>query len=171
MVTNGLCICTWSHLRHIGRLRNILSFREWLQEDKEREKRGDQEIRMRPLGNREEGSEKPMFSVLSCIRIHYAAPYRILPPLSSKLLSFSLVFFISLSSFSLNFSLPVSSATRYRTLSGPLPSQGPGQHFSWFPWLLFYISGVLSYVCLRFFFKNTWENMKMQPDEIIANIQ
>lgn len=159
MVTNGLCICTWSHLRHIGRLRNILSFREWLQEDKEREKRGDQEIRMRPLGNREEGSEKPMFSVLSCIRIHYAAPYRILPPLSSKLLSFSLVFFISLSSFSLNFSLPVSTAIRYRTLSGPLPSQGPGQHSSRFPWLLFYISGVLSYVFVSDFSSKTPEKI------------
>ncbi len=139
MVTNGLCICTWSHLCHIGRLKNILSFQEWLQEDKEREKRVDQEIRMRPLGNREGGQWKA--DVLSCIRIHYAAPYRILPPLSSKLLSFSLVFFISLSFFSLHFSLPVSSATRYRTLSGPLPS--PGQHFSWFSWLLFYIAGVL----------------------------
>ncbi len=111
---------------------------------------------MRPLGNREEGSEKPMFSVLSCIRIHYTAPYRILPPLSSKLLSFSLVFFISLSSFSLNFSLPVSSATRYRTLSGPLPSQGPGQSLLPVFLVAFYISGVLSYdLCLRFFFKNT----------------
>jgi len=83
---------------------------------------------MRPLGNRQKGCEKLMFSVLSCIRIHYPAPYRILPPLSSKLLSFSLVYSISLSSFSLNPALPVSSATRYRTLSEPLPSHGPGQH-------------------------------------------
>lgn len=102
---------------------------------------------MRLLGNREKGCEKLMFSVLSCIRIHYPAPYRILPPLSSKLLSFSLVFSISLSSFSLNPALPVSSATRYRTLSEPLPaSQGPGQHSFQFSQLYSYISGILSYV-------------------------
>lgn len=79
---------------------------------------------MRPLGKGEEGCENLMFSILSCIRIHYNAPYRILPPLSSKLLSFSLVFSISRSSLTLNLALPVSSATRYRALSGPLPSQG-----------------------------------------------
>jgi len=101
---------------------------------------------MRPLGNRQKGCEKLMFSVLSCIRIHYPAPYRILPPLSSKLLSFSLVYSISLSSFSLNPALPVSSATRYRTLSEPLPSHGPGQHSFRFTQVFFFPPGILLYI-------------------------